>query len=147
MRIDLLTLFPEPCRVFLDASIVGRAQKAGLVQIVCTDIRDYTQDKHRTVDDRPFGGGPGMVMKVEPVVECVEAVRRQDADAAWRFLTETQGVAPGDFQDANTPWAELAIVQVPAQIGGNKLSFVFAYFTEMDSLFLGGFYGVLQSRA
>ena len=91
MRIDLLTLFPEPCRAFLDASIVGRAQRSGVVQIVCTDIREYATDSHRSVDDKPFGGGPGMIMKCQPVFDAVEAVERQDPRPAQRVLLTPQG--------------------------------------------------------
>jgi tRNA (guanine37-N1)-methyltransferase len=91
MRIDLLTLFPEPCRAFLGASIIGRAQAAGIVEIVCTDIRDYTTDKHRSVDDKPFGGGPGMVMMCPPVFDAVDAVEAQDSRPAQRILLTPQG--------------------------------------------------------
>jgi tRNA (guanine37-N1)-methyltransferase len=91
LRIDLLTLFPEPCRAFLEASIVGRAQQNGLVQIVYTDIRNYAADKHRSVDDKPFGGGPGMVMLCQPVFDAVEAVERMDPRPAQRVLLTPQG--------------------------------------------------------
>ncbi len=70
MRIDILTLFPEMCEAYTNESILGRAQRAGRVQIVCTDIRNYTKDKHRRVDDTPYGGGMGMIMQVEPVYDC-----------------------------------------------------------------------------
>jgi tRNA (guanine37-N1)-methyltransferase len=91
LRIDLLTLFPEPCRAFLEASIVGRAQQNGLVQIVCNDIRNYATDKHRSVDDKPFGGGPGMVMLCQPVFDAVEAAERMDPRPAQRILLTPQG--------------------------------------------------------
>lgn len=91
MRIDLLTLFPQPCRAFLDASIVGRAQQRGLVQIVCTDIRDFAADKHRSVDDKPFGGGPGMVMMCQPLFDAVETVEGMDPRPAERLLLTPQG--------------------------------------------------------
>ena len=61
MRIDILTLFPEMCNAYLNESIIGRARKAGKVEIECTDIREYTKDKHRRVDDTPYGGGMGMI--------------------------------------------------------------------------------------
>ena len=66
MRIDILTIFPDICRGPLSESIMGRAQEAGAVDIVVHDLRDWTQDRHRRVDDEPYGGGPGMVMKPEP---------------------------------------------------------------------------------
>ena len=75
MRIDILCLFPEMFVSPLGYSITGRAQERGLVQIVTHNIRDYTHDRHRTVDDYPYGGGAGMVLKPEPVFEAVEHVR------------------------------------------------------------------------
>ena len=74
MRIDILTLFPEMCSAYLSESIIGRARKAGKVQIECTDIRDYTKDKHRRVDDTPYGGGMGMIMQVDPIYDCYSAL-------------------------------------------------------------------------
>lgn len=68
----ILTLFPEALEPYVRSSILGLAQEKGLVRIILVDFRDFTRDRHRTVDDRPFGGGPGMVLKPEPVVECVE---------------------------------------------------------------------------
>ncbi|HAM72331.1 MAG TPA: tRNA (guanosine(37)-N1)-methyltransferase TrmD [Verrucomicrobiales bacterium] len=75
MRIDVLTLFPAMFAGPLDVSIVQRARSAGLLDLRIHNLRDYTHDRHKTVDDRPFGGGPGMVLKVEPVFEAVEALR------------------------------------------------------------------------
>lgn len=74
LEIHLLTLFPEAVRPYLDASILGRAQKAGLIQVHLLDFRRFTSDKHRTVDDRPFGGGPGMVLKCAPIFAATEWV-------------------------------------------------------------------------
>ncbi len=74
MRIDVLTLFPEAIEPFTNASIIGRAQRAGIVTIRYTNIRDFAADRHRSVDDRPFGGGPGMVMMCPPVFDAVESV-------------------------------------------------------------------------
>ncbi len=73
----ILTLFPEALEPYARTSILGRAQERGLAQIRLLDVRDFTRDRHRTVDDRPFGGGPGMVLKPEPVVECVEWCERR----------------------------------------------------------------------
>ncbi len=67
MRIDILTLFPEMCETVMNESIIGRAQKAGKVEIVCTNIRDYANNKHNKVDDTPYGGGMGMVMAAQPI--------------------------------------------------------------------------------
>lgn len=74
MRIDVLTLFPEMFTGPLDHSIVGRARERGILDVRLTNIRDFATDKHRQVDDAPYGGGPGMVMKPEPVFAAVEAV-------------------------------------------------------------------------
>ena len=74
MRIDILTLFPEMCSSVLSESIIGRARANGFVEIECTDIRDYTADKHNRVDDAPYGGGPGMIMQAQPIYDCFEAL-------------------------------------------------------------------------
>jgi len=74
MKIDVLTLFPDMFTGPLDASIVQRARKTGLLNLQVHNLRDYTHDRYKTVDDRPFGGGPGMVLKVEPLFEAVEAL-------------------------------------------------------------------------
>lgn len=74
MRIDIMTLFPEMCDSVLGESIIGRARKAGKVEINTVDIRDYTQDKHRRVDDKPYGGGMGMVMQAEPIFACFNSL-------------------------------------------------------------------------
>lgn len=78
-RIDLLTLFPRMCQETLAAGVVGRAIDRGLVRTVVTDIRGFAPDRHGTVDDTPYGGGAGMVLRPEPVVEAVESVRRTGA--------------------------------------------------------------------
>ena len=91
MRIDVLTLFPEMFAPVIGASIPGRAAAAGLLEFHAHDIRAWTQDKHRKVDDRPFGGGPGMVMMCQPLVDAVEAVERMDPRAACRVLLTPQG--------------------------------------------------------
>jgi len=80
MRFDILTLFPEIFQGYLGQSLLNRAIQAALVDVRLHNIRDWSKGKHNTVDDRPFGGGPGMVMKVEPVVQCVEAVRAMDEE-------------------------------------------------------------------
>ncbi len=74
MKIEIATLFPEMCEAVLGESIVGRARKAGKIEVSCRQIREYTQDKHRRVDDTPYGGGMGMVMQCEPIYNCYKAV-------------------------------------------------------------------------
>ncbi|MFT4588196.1 MAG: tRNA (guanine37-N1)-methyltransferase [Limisphaerales bacterium] len=78
MKIDVLTLFPAMFAGPLDESIVKRAREANLLDLRIHDLRDYTHDRHRTVDDRPFGGGPGMLLKPEPIFEAVEALGGDD---------------------------------------------------------------------
>ena len=75
LRINVVTLFPDWFMAPLSSSILGRAQTAGLVQYRVVQLRDYTHDKHHTVDDAPYGGGAGMVLKVEPLVEAVEDLK------------------------------------------------------------------------
>lgn len=75
MRIDIITLFPGMFTGFLDGSLLGAARTAGLVDIRLTDIRDFAEGPHRQVDDRPFGGGPGMLLMPGPVVSCIEHVQ------------------------------------------------------------------------
>lgn len=77
MRIDIITLFPEMCQSVLNESIIGRAVKKGAVEIVCHQLREYAFDKHRKVDDTPYGGGMGMVMKCEPIALCFEDICKQ----------------------------------------------------------------------
>ena len=74
MKIEIATLFPEMCEAVLGESIVGRARKSGKININCRQIRDYTNDKHRRVDDTPYGGGMGMVMQCEPIYNCYQAI-------------------------------------------------------------------------
>ena len=76
MRCAILTLFPEAIKAYLDESILGLAQDRGLLRIDYVNFRDFASDRHRTVDDRPFGGGPGMVLKPEPIFEAVEATEQ-----------------------------------------------------------------------
>lgn len=77
MKIEIATLFPEMCEAVLGESIIGRARKKGAIELNCRQIRDYTQDKHRRVDDIPYGGGMGMVMQCEPIYNCYKAVCEQ----------------------------------------------------------------------
>lgn len=74
MRIDIMTLFPAMCETVMGESIIGRARKAGKVEIVCTDIRDFAGNKHNKVDDMPYGGGMGMVMAAQPIYDCYRSL-------------------------------------------------------------------------
>ena len=75
MRFDVMTLFPEMVSGVLSESIIGRAQKGGIVEVKCHNIRDFSTDKHRKTDDTPYGGGMGMVMTCQPIYDCYSAVR------------------------------------------------------------------------
>ena len=91
MRIDILTLFPQIFESPLNCSILKRAQDNGLVEIVLTDIRDFSTDNYRKVDDKPYGGGPGMVMMPGPVFDCFEHVRGLSATEGRVILMTPQG--------------------------------------------------------
>lgn len=77
MKINIMTLFPEMCETVLSESIIGRAREKGLVEINCINIRDFTVDKHRRVDDAPYGGGMGMLMQIQPIVDCYKSICEQ----------------------------------------------------------------------
>jgi tRNA (guanine37-N1)-methyltransferase len=91
MRFDVLTLFPEMFSGYLSQSLLKLAIDAGLVEVKLHNIRDWAQGKHKNVDDRPYGGGPGMVLMVEPVVACVEAVRCQASEPGHLVMLTPQG--------------------------------------------------------
>lgn len=74
MKFDIMTLFPELVSYVLGESIIGRAQKSGAISVECHNIRDYSEDKHRRVDDTPYGGGMGMLMMAPPIYNCYEAI-------------------------------------------------------------------------
>ena len=80
MRFDVMTLFPAMVEAVCSESIIGRARTAGVIEIYTHDIRDYTKDKHRRVDDTPYGGGKGMLMRPEPVYDCYTAVKKRLTD-------------------------------------------------------------------
>lgn len=87
-RIDILTIFPDLVEHFLEGSLIGAARREGRLEVRVTDLRDFAQDRHRTVDDTPYGGGDGMVFRCEPVVAAIEAVRGPGASV---YLTSPRG--------------------------------------------------------
>jgi len=91
MRIDVITVLPEMLAPVLGASIVGRARRSGAIEVAVHDLRDWTDDRHRTTDDYPFGGGPGMVMKPEPVFRAVAAVSSAAPSPPTVVLMTPQG--------------------------------------------------------
>ncbi len=87
MRFDVMTLFPDMVRGVLDESIIGRAQTAGIIEVECHNIRDFSTDKHRKTDDTPFGGGVGMVMTCQPILDCYASVKEKiSPDAKARVI-------------------------------------------------------------
>ena len=91
MRIDIITLFPEMCEAVLNESIIGRAQKSGAVEIECHQLREYAFDKHRRVDDAPYGGGMGMLMMAEPIALCFEDICRKTNSRPHFIYMSPQG--------------------------------------------------------
>jgi len=91
MEIDVLTLFPGMFKGFLDESIIKRSHKKGLVKINLHDIRDFTTDKHKKVDDRPFGGGPGMVLMVDPIVRAFEYLYEKGKEDYHKIILTPAG--------------------------------------------------------
>ena len=91
MRLDVLTLFPEMFSGYLSQSILNKSIERGLVEIHVHNMRDWSTDKHNKIDDRPFGGGPGMILMVEPVVNCVRDVQKMAPDPGTLILTTPQG--------------------------------------------------------
>lgn len=91
MRLDVLTLFPEMFSGYLSQSILNKSIERGLVEIHVHNMRDWSTDKHNKIDDRPFGGGPGMILMVEPVVNCVRDVQKMAPEPGTLILTTPQG--------------------------------------------------------
>lgn len=91
MRIDIMTLFPEMCERVLDESIIGRSREGGLVEINCVNIRDYSTDKHRRVDDTTYGGGTGMIMQCQPIFDCFCDLEKQIGRRPYLIYMSPQG--------------------------------------------------------
>ncbi len=91
MRFDVVTIFPEMFPGYLGQSLLSKAIEEGLVDVAIHDLRAWANDKHKSIDDRPFGGGPGMVIKVEPVVECVEEIQQRTREPGHLVLLTPQG--------------------------------------------------------
>ena len=91
MRIDIISIFPKMFSAVLDESIIKRAQLKGKVKIFTHDLREYTLDKHHKVDDRPFGGGSGMLMQVEPIFKALQAIKKKIKGKAKVILLSPQG--------------------------------------------------------
>lgn len=97
LEVHILTLFPEAIKAYIGTSILGRAQADGKLAIHLVDFRQFSTDRHRTVDDRPFGGGPGMVLKAEPIFTAVEQVEQNHGPCRKILLTPAGQVLNQDF--------------------------------------------------
>ncbi|HEY6114834.1 MAG TPA: tRNA (guanosine(37)-N1)-methyltransferase TrmD [Candidatus Dormibacteraeota bacterium] len=104
MRFDVVTIFPAMFGPVFRQGVIGRAVERGLLELHAHDLREHTHDRHRQVDDMPFGGGPGMVMKPEPVIEAVEAIRAQNGGPV--IITE--------------PWGEPFHQKLAAELAGER---------------------------
>ncbi len=87
MLFDIITIFPGLFEPFLSSGVLGRAVASGVVEVRVVDLRDHTEDRHRTTDDRPYGGGAGMVMKVEPIARAIDALRSEGPEGTVVLLT------------------------------------------------------------
>lgn len=119
MRFDYLSVFPEMFAPYLDASIMGRAQRAGVFEYVAHDLRTWTHDRHHTVDDAPFGGGQGMLMKCEPIFEAVRAIEAMHEATPHVVF----------FTPAGTPFTEREACRLATQ---ERILFVCGRYEGMD---------------
>ena len=91
MRIDIATLFPEMCEAVLSTSIIGRARRAGFIEVCCHNIRDFSVDKHQRVDFAPYGGGNGMLMQADPIYRCYEHICEEACSKPFVIYMSPQG--------------------------------------------------------
>jgi len=91
MRFDILTLFPDMFPGYMSQSLLNKAIENGIVEVHVHNMRDWSTDKHNKIDDRPYGGGPGMILSVEPVIRCVEAVQKMTDDPGQVIMMTPQG--------------------------------------------------------
>ncbi|MGZ4823481.1 MAG: tRNA (guanosine(37)-N1)-methyltransferase TrmD [Terriglobales bacterium] len=124
MIFDLITIFPDFFRGPLDYGIVRRARESGLVEINIHDLRTFTKDKHRTVDDRPFGGGEGMVLKPEPIFDCLEFLR---------VSPRTERVWHGSSASVPVPHESVVLLSAQGELFNQRIA---AEMSQLDRLFL-----------
>ena len=122
MHFHVITLFPEMVEQMCEFGVLGRAIKRGIIELTCWNPRDYTQDKHRTVDDRPYGGGPGMLMKVQPLADAIIAARQQAGENAKVVYLSPQG------QLLN----QQAVVKMAAELGQRDLILIAGRYEGID---------------
>ena len=119
MRIEAISVIPQVFESYLDASIMGRAKRAGIFSFTAYDLRDWTHDRHRTVDDAPFGGGQGMLMKPEPIFEAVEDIAARDEVAPYVVF----------FSPVGTPFTQAVASRLSQH---ERLLFVCGRYEGMD---------------
>lgn len=132
LRIEVISLFPEMFRAVTDYGITSRAVKTGLLQLTCWNPRNYTDDRHQTVDDRPFGGGPGMVMKVEPLQRALEAAQKEVGRSRVIYLSP-QGKALKQ-QDVRTLAQQKSLILIAGRYEGIDERFIEACVDEECSI-------------
>jgi len=106
MKFEILTIFPELINAYASESILGRGQKAKKISVHAVQLRDFTTDKHKTVDDSPYGGGAGMVMKVEPIFKALKKLRAAAGKRGEKIILTSAGGRPFTQKDA-VAWAKL----------------------------------------
>ena len=136
MRFDVITLFPEQLRQCLQIGVVGRAFERGLARLEAWNPRDFTHDNYRRIDERPFGGGPGMVMMVDPLQECLQAVRAADAAPARVIYLSPQG-RPFTQAKARELAALPRLILLAGRYEGGDQRFLDAHVD--DGISIGGF--------
>jgi tRNA (guanine37-N1)-methyltransferase len=137
MRIDVVTIFPDMFREVFDFGIVRRAREAGVVEVQVHDLRSWTRDRHRTIDDAPYGGGPGMVMKVEPLVEACEAIAGTCEGGPPRLVLLSPRGAPLDQTKVQELSEEEHLVLVAGRYEGVDERFV--EITGAEEISIGDF--------
>ena len=111
MKFHIITIFPEILKAYVDESLLGKAKSKGLLEINFVNLREYTEDKHRTVDDKPYGGGPGMVMMVEPIYKAVENIKSKAEGKTKTVLLSTKGSKFSQMKARNfSEYDELIII-------------------------------------
>lgn len=130
LEIDIITIFPRMLDGVLGESMMKRAVVAGAARFTCTDLRDFTTDRHKTVDDRPYGGGPGMVMKPEPLFKALEAIRRP----ASRVILMTPCGRPFKQSDAKQLATEQHLIFISGHYEGVDERFIEECVTDEISL-------------
>jgi len=136
MRIDIVTLFPAMFAGPFDESIVARASKAGIVEIHIHNLRDWTSDRHRTVDDKPFGGGAGMVLKAEPLFKAIEALKESSGVPLDATPSATPSAAPSEQVVLLTPQGERLEQKIVAELAQQeRLILVCGHYEGVDERF------------